>query len=126
MKENQTPTGLGTSIGDAKRIDNQAYSDAGVDEAKEAMKKNEIAHEKFDIKNSPFKALRIGKEWYLLMGKYRLNEKPLKSLTAVSKEAKDVSWDRLMQIMRIVAEDVLTAKIEEAKQEWVKKQTKEN
>lgn len=84
----------------------------------EAQKKaNEFAKEEFNIKedetqlfeqipieNSPFTAVKMEDKWFLTMGKYRLTE-PLKSLEECRIEAKDASWLRIMQIMKIMIEE---------------------
>lgn len=78
--------------------------------------------EQVSIHDTPFTAVKFGKNWFLCLGKYRLTNQ-LGSLDECKAEAKDASWIRIMQIIKIVIQDH-----EEQKQlnETIAKQTKQN
>ena len=61
------------------------------------------------IENTPFTAARQGEKYYLLMGNRRLTNE-LKSFEECEENAKDASWDRLLQVMIAVSEDVYEQK----------------
>lgn len=63
------------------------------------------------IEGTPFLAVKYGDQYFLALGKYRLTE-PLPSLEACIEETKDTSWMRLLQIMRVVAEEFYKEKNE--------------
>lgn len=84
-------------------------------QAIDEMKNNTEMVERHDIEHTPFKAIREQNQWYLCLGKYRLNEHPYKTREEVEKDVNETNWFRLMAIMRIVAEDVLQQQVIEAK-----------
>lgn len=53
------------------------------------------------IEETPFAALKQDKEWYLILGKYKLTQ-ALKSKEECEEAAKDASWNRVMQVVAIV------------------------
>lgn len=57
-----------------------------------------------EIKDTPFTIARNGDEWFVLMGKYRLTEK-LKDKAEATKEAKSMTWFRIMQVISIMITD---------------------
>lgn len=62
---------------------------------------NEKLLEFIPIEDTPFTAARNDKDWYLMIGKYRLTEK-MESLEAVIENSKNTSWDRLIAIFEVV------------------------
>ena len=87
---NESPTvimELNTTLGNVKETDKQNSS-------------YELIEQK-PINETPFTAVRVDEKWFLALGKYRLTE-PLPSEEACLEEAKDSSWLRLMQIVKIV------------------------
>lgn len=62
--------------------------------------------EKRQIPETPFTAIRIEDKWFLTLGKYRLTN-PVDSYEAIEADAQNTSWDRLLQIMKIVVMDEL-------------------
>lgn len=105
--------------GFANETDKQASSEAH-ETMREQMKEGTQQIERVEIKNTPFVAVREGKNWYLTLGRYRLNEQPLKNRKEVENETKNVSWFRIMQIVRIICEDHYQTKLKEAKEEMFK------
>ncbi len=75
-----------------------------------ASSSNELVEVK-PIPNTPFAAVKVDTGWFLCIGKYRLSE-ILDSEEAVIEDAKDTSWDRLMQV--ILAVNQLNFKISDA------------
>lgn len=57
--------------------------------------------ESIPLEDTPFTAIRMDDKWFLTLGKYRLSE-PVKTFDEVTENAKDASWMRIMQIMRIM------------------------
>lgn len=74
------------------------------------------------INESPFTAVRLENDWFLTMGKYRLTEK-LQSEEECLEAARDASWHRLMQVIKIMIEEndrTIERKINEAINEFTK------
>lgn len=59
--------------------------------------------ETVEIEGTPFTAVRQGKEWFLVMGRYRLTE-ALETKEQALEEGKNESWFRIMQVMRVMME----------------------
>lgn len=59
--------------------------------------------EQIPIKDTPFTALKFDGKWYLAMGKYRLTHE-LNNYQACVREAKDASWNRILQVIQIMIE----------------------
>lgn len=60
--------------------------------------------EQIEIENTPFTAVRVDKQWFLSMGKYRISE--IKETFEECKEdAYRADWIRIMTIMKIVIEE---------------------
>lgn len=91
MKKN---TAHKTTDGTAKKTDNN--------------QSNSQLIEYVQIEKTPFTAVRKEEEWYLMMGKYRLNDQPFKSLKEVQEDAKDASWFRIMQVVGVMVEEHYT------------------
>lgn len=60
--------------------------------------------ERHTIENTPFTVIRQDKEWYVLMGKYRLTE-ALKTKDEAFASALDESWNRILQVIMIMIQD---------------------
>lgn len=79
--------------------------------AKEADKENSSTKQLIEyipIEDSPFTAVRKEEEWFLMMGRYRLNNTPFKTLKEVKEDAKDASWHRIMQVVGVMIDQNLT------------------
>lgn len=72
--------------------------------------------EKYEIPETPFTAVKLNDQWFLMMGKYRLSQTPFKTLKETLIESENVNWDRVLQVIQIMitANDNQKAKIEEA------------
>lgn len=57
-----------------------------------------------DIEGSPFKAIKNEKEWHVVLGRYRLTE-ALESFEKCKEDAQRTDWNRLIQVMTIVADN---------------------
>lgn len=66
--------------------------------------KNTTQIESIAIEDTPFHAIRFEEKWFLTLGKYRLSE-PMETKEQVLEDAKDASWIRIMQIMRIMIQE---------------------
>lgn len=76
------------------------------------------------IPETPFTAVRAGEKWFLALGRYRLTQ-PLEDEQACIENAKDVSWDRIVQVMRIISEEVILENTEKAQAAILKEIHKE-
>lgn len=72
---------------------------------------NEELLEQIPVENTPFTVIRQEKDYFVVMGKYRLTEK-LETKEQALEAALDESWFRLMQIMRIMIEEYAKEKKE--------------
>lgn len=57
-----------------------------------------------EIKDTPFTIARQDKDWFVLMGKYRLTQN-LQTKEEAIKEARSKSWIRIMQVINIMMID---------------------
>ena len=60
--------------------------------------------ERKEIPDSPFLAVRNGEDWFLMFGKYRLNMIVHKSYEDVLEDARNATWDRIIQVMGCIVE----------------------
>ena len=60
--------------------------------------------ERREVPDSPFLAVRSGEEWFLMFGKYRLNKIVHKSYEDVLEDAKNATWDRIIQVIGCIVE----------------------
>jgi hypothetical protein len=60
--------------------------------------------EKHEIPNTPFIAMRIEKDWYLMMGRFRINIEIYNSKEEAIESANDATWNRIIQVMGIMIE----------------------
>jgi len=72
-----------------------------------------------DVKDSPFTIVTTEEGSFLTMGKYRLSEPG--ELEQIRKESKKITWNRLIQVMMLVGENMkefseLSAKSEDSKE----------
>lgn len=65
--------------------------------------------EQHPIKDTPFSAVKFEDKWFLTLGKYRLTNQ-LNSKKECETEAKDASWIRIMQVIKIVIQEHETEK----------------
>lgn len=57
--------------------------------------------EQFKVNGTPFTVVKINDYWFLTLGKYRLTNQ-LTTRAEAEAEAKDASWERIMQIIQIM------------------------
>jgi len=72
-----------------------------------------------EVKDSPFTIITTEEGSFLTMGKYRLSEPT--EIEELRKEAKEITWNRLIQVMMLVGENMkefneLSAKYEDSKE----------
>ncbi len=72
-----------------------------------------------DVKDSPFTIVTTEEGSFLTMGKYRLSEPD--ELDKIRKESKKITWNRLIQVMMLVGENMkefneLSAKSDDSKE----------
>lgn len=60
--------------------------------------------EYIEVKDTPFTVARNDKDWYLLMGKYRLTE-ALKTKEEAMGAVNTQRWIRIMQVINIMIDD---------------------
>lgn len=72
----------------------------------ETTEKEELL-EQHKVQDTPFTIVKYGEQWFLTMGKYRLTE-PSKSREIIEQQINDVSWDRIMQVMMVTIEEMIT------------------
>jgi len=70
--------------------------------------------EQVPIEDTPFTAVKLDDKWFLTLGKYRLSE-VMPSLEMVKEDAKDASWNRIMQIILIMIKENEQQKIDTLK-----------
>lgn len=70
----------------------------------EKTENKEQLFEQKEIEGTPFTAIKLGEEWFLTMGKYRLTE-PLPTMEECIEASKDASWWRLMAITGVVVRE---------------------
>lgn len=63
--------------------------------------------ERHQIPGSPFTSVKHQDQYYLLMGKYRLNEQPLASHDEVIQYANDNEYDVILKMIMIVFNDLV-------------------
>lgn len=83
--------------------------------------------EYFPVKDTPFTVAKNGKEWYVLMGKYRLTE-AMETKEEAMRDAKGTKWMRIMQVIQIMLTDHESekTKAEEANKNQLKLSLTEN
>lgn len=81
----------------------QSHTDGNVKETDNKDLNYELI-EKYEIPNSPFTAIRNDKEWFLVLGKYRLTD-TLRTKEECIEDAQDASWFRVMQVVGIMLEE---------------------
>ena len=57
-----------------------------------------------DVPGLPFKIIKNDKEWHVVLGRYRLTG-ALETREEAEEDAKRVDWDRMLQVMTIVADN---------------------
>lgn len=75
---------------------------------------NEQLIEYHKVEGTPFTIARNGKEWFVLMGKYRLTE-DVKTRRNAMQNALKMTWDRMMQVMQIMITDELNEREQQSK-----------
>ena len=80
----------------------QSSNSMDLDNSNESGKTEELI-EAHKVEDTPFTIIKYGEKWFLTMGKYRLTEPGTKK--EAEAEVHNTSWNRIMQIMMIVAEE---------------------
>lgn len=70
----------------------------------EEEKENKILIEKFEVEDTPFTIVRQDKDWYVLMGKYRMTES-LSGKAETEEFAKRFDWQIIMQVIGVMIEE---------------------
>ena len=65
--------------------------------------------ERIEIPSTPFMAVRKEKDWYVMLGNYRLTPE-LESFHDASKEALLITWNKIMNVMAIMVEELKNEK----------------
>lgn len=60
---------------------------------------------KYDIEDSPFTVVKVDGKVFGTMGQYRITEE-MKSVTECKKELKKFSWNRVMQVIMLLNEQL--------------------
>lgn len=72
---------------------------------KQNLSSNEELVRRVNIDNSPFHAIGLlegeDRKWFGVMGKYRITE-PVTTFDAVENELKNITWDRIVQVITIL------------------------
>lgn len=66
--------------------------------------------ENHPLEGTPFVARKIGEQWFLTMGKYKIAE-GFSTITEAIEATKDASWDMLMKVALVIAQDVVAEEI---------------
>lgn len=74
----------------------------------ESIYKSEMT-ELAEVKDSPFTVVREGKNWYGMLGKYRLT-RANSDRKAVEKEISRISWDNIMKVISVMLEEYKAGK----------------
>lgn len=98
---NDRPSRSKRSNGSANDQDNNGYSTT-----------DQILEQK-PIEGTPFHTVRMDNKYFLAIGKYRLTE-PTESEEDVIKESEVVTWNRLIAVMAIIAQEEAKEKAEQA------------
>lgn len=78
---------------------------------KEKNKKNKELVERHEIENSPFTVIKTENDVFGTMGKYRITE-PYDSIEECEKALKEFSWNRVMQVVMLLVEELTPRKDE--------------
>lgn len=78
------------------------YTDVNGTDKKNSSKNEELVKRK-DIKDTPFEVITINDKSFGTMGQFRLTEN-LNSIKEVEKELKEITWNRLIQVIMILDE----------------------
>lgn len=75
----------------------------------ENTNKQELNSEEFfkQVEGTPFTVIKKENNYYVMMGKYQLSLEYEKQESAV-KDAQTMTWDRIMQVCMIIAQDTVT------------------
>jgi hypothetical protein len=60
--------------------------------------------ERENVENTPFTIYKHEKEWFVLIGMYRLSES-FKTKEEALEDAKRTDWERMMQVMGVMIEN---------------------
>lgn len=87
-----------------EELKESSYVDGNANET-DSRELNTELYEQHAIEETPFTAVRMDEKWYLLMGKHRLNGVDLKSKEECIEDARNSSWNRVMQVIMILIEE---------------------
>jgi len=89
----------------AKTQHTDSRESLGIVPKKDSSKSNgEELVQYYPVDDTPFTVAKNNEQWYVLMGKYRLTE-ALKTKAEATKNAKEMKWMRIMQVIHIMLED---------------------
>lgn len=61
--------------------------------------------DRIKIVGTPFTMVNYGENWYLMMGRYRLNETEYKTQEEVLQYMEDNQWDIILKMIAIIIEN---------------------
>lgn len=64
---------------------------------------------KVKMVGTPFTVIQYGEKWYLMMGRYRLNEDPYNTQLEAEKYLEENTWDVILKMIVIVIEQTPAA-----------------
>lgn len=83
---------------------NESLSKDMLKAARDGSSTNEQLMEMEKVPNTPFTIVKYNDHWFLTMGKYRLSE-PQTDKQTVIESAYDTTWDRLLQVIKIMIDE---------------------
>lgn len=87
-------------------VKEKANKESTLDKADEGEKEreNNILIEKFDVDETPFTIIRQDKDWFVMMGRYRITES-LSGYIEAEERAKRTDWTTIMQVIGVMIEE---------------------
>lgn len=81
------------------KLQEQAFTNSKEVNKQDSLNKELIKRE--EVENSPFTIITVNKESFGTMGEYRITDTH-KTVEAVRKELKKITWNRIVQVMMIL------------------------
>lgn len=90
--------------GFAKKTSKQNSSDKGEDLLKMIEAENKQLLEYIKVEDTPFHIVKHEQQWYVLFGKFRMNQEPLATKKQALAMAHDQSWDTFIKVIQATIE----------------------